>query len=220
VAGTEFYHWLASENGLGLHITLFCMLLVGAFGFPIPEDIPLVLAGVASSQGLVTLKAIFVTCYVGVLLSDQIIYLFGYWFGKRLLRAGTRSTFFPAITEHRIHVIREGLRKRRFIYILLGRHFFPLRTATFLVAGALHIPFVEFFIADAIAALISVTIVIWIGYFLGGQLTPEVISHLVQQGNYYLAAGIALCALVYILGRGIKKRRKNGQLSEQSPSMP
>ncbi len=204
----DFYHWLASENGLGLHITLFSMLILGAFGFPIPEDVPLVLAGVASSQGLVNLKAIFVTCYVGVLLADQIIYFFGYWFGPRLLNAGTKSTFFPSITEHRIQVIRDGLRKRRFIYILLGRHFFPLRTATFLVAGALRIPFIEFLIADALAALLSVTIVVWLGYFLGGQLTPEVISHLVHQGNYYLAVGIGLCALVFLLGRGIKKRKK------------
>lgn len=218
--GTDFYHWLASENGLGLHITLFSMLLLGAFGFPIPEDIPLVLAGVASAQGLVSLKAIFLTCYVGVLLADQIIYLFGYCFGQRLLHAGARSPIFPAITEHRIDVIRHGLRKRRFIYILLGRHFFPLRTATFLVAGALRIPFLEFLIADALAALISVTLVVWLGYWLGGKLTPEVISHIVHQGNIYLAVAIGIGVIAFVIGHTIKKRRKSADDTAEKVCTP
>ncbi|MFN8391521.1 MAG: VTT domain-containing protein [Bdellovibrionota bacterium] len=203
----DFAHWLTSDNGFGVHITVLSMLLLGGLGFPMPEDIPLVLGGVAASQGIVSIKGMFLTCYVGVLLADQIIFLFGFFFGQRLLNAGTRSTFFPSITESRVQRVRDGLRRRRLVYILLGRHFFPLRTATFLIAGTLRIPFIEFLIADAFAALLSVGLVLWVGYFLGGKLTPEMISHIVHQAHYYLAGFVALLALMYLINRTLRKRK-------------
>jgi membrane protein DedA with SNARE-associated domain len=218
----DFVHWLANDNGQGVHITILTMLLLGGLGFPVPEDIPLILGGVAASQGLVSFRAVFLTCYVGVLLADQVIYLFGYYFGQRLLNAGTRSPFFPSITEDRVDSIRDGLRKKRLIYIVLGRHFFPLRTATFLIAGTLAIPYMEFLVADAFAALLSVTLVLWLGYLLGGQLTPEVISHLVHESHYYIFAFTLVGIVMYLVTRRIKKRKlqsaKKDVVNEQSLS--
>ena len=207
-------NWLSSDDGLGTHISIFIMLLLGGFGFPIPEDVPLVLAGVAASQGVVRLQAIFLTSYIGVLLADQIIYLIGYCFGQKLLARGTRSTFFPSITEHRVHAIREGLRKRRFIYILLGRHFFPLRTATFLIAGTLAIPYLEFLAADALAALLSVGLVVWLGYWRGAHLTPEMINHFVHRAHYYVLIIMCVAAVVWLITHKAS-RRKSERVTEQ-----
>jgi len=214
----SFFQWLASEHGLGLHITLFSMLILGGFGFPIPEDVPLVLAGVAAAQGVVSFKAIFLTCYVGVILADQIIYFIGYLFGKRLLLAGTRSAFFPSITTERVDRIRDGLRRRRLLYILLGRHLFPVRTATFLVAGTVGIPYLEFLIADAFAALLSVSLVMLLGFWLGGQLSPEVISHFIHQSNYYIAVFIILCLMTYFPARHVKRRRSAEKVRREQES--
>lgn len=207
----QLLHWLSSDNGLGAHISIFLMLLLGGFGFPIPEDVPLILAGVAASKKIVSLQGIFLTAYVGVIVADQIIYLFGYAFGQKLLARGTKSRFFPSITEDRVELIREGLRKKRLLYILLGRHFFPLRTATFLIAGALAIPYWEFLAADAFAALLSVGIVVWLGYFLGEKLTPEVIRHLIHQAHYYILIITCAAALVWLLTKK-RRQRKAGRV--------
>lgn len=200
-----FSEWIASENGLYVHIAVLIMLVLGGFGFPIPEDIPVILGGVAASKGIVSLHAVFLTCYCGVLFADQVIYFVGYYFGPKLLEAGTKSSFIPSITAERVEAVREGLRRRRLLYIFIGRHLFPVRTATFLSAGALRIPYLEFLLADALAALVSVTIVLWLGWFLGGTLTPEVISHLVAEGHYYLTAIIVLSVVVVLLRRHFKK---------------
>ena len=208
----DFVKWLSHDNGFNVHVTVFTMLLLGGFGFPMPEDVPLILGGVASAKGLVSLEAIFITCYVGVIAADQIIYLFGYLFGQKLLNAGTRSPFFPSITEEKVVKIREGLRKKRLMYILLGRHFFPLRTATFLIAGTLAIPYLEFLAADAFAALVSVAIVVGLGRYLGEQLTPEVITHIVHESHYYILI-IGLVALViFMINRVFSKRRRVKEL--------
>lgn len=214
----EFLSWLASENGQAVHIAVMVMLLLGGLGFPIPEDIPILLAGVAASKGIVHAHFVFLTCYVGVLLADQIVFLIGYLFGPKMLSAGTRSRFFPSITEERVEEIRTGLRKRRLLYIFVGRHLFPVRSVTFLTAGALRIPYLEFLFADALAALISVTIVMGIGYYLGEQLSPEVVQHLVNEAHYYIS-GFAVLILLFFCFRYCyrsARRAKKGKKPEPS----
>ena len=204
---SEIIWWLASESGYRVHVAVFVLLILGGFGFPIPEDIPLLLSGVAGQRGLVKIQSIFVTSYIGVLIADQVVFFIGYFFGQRLLDAGTRSPFFPAINEKKINEIREGLRKKRLFYIFLGRHLFPVRTVTFLIAGTLRIPYLEFLISDAMAALLSVGIVVGIGYLLGEKLTPDVIETIVRDFHYFLAIVFALGLLIYALCKLANKNK-------------
>jgi membrane protein DedA with SNARE-associated domain len=196
-------------------VAVFTLLLLGGIGAPIPEDIPLLLAGVAGRKEIVELHSIFLTSYLGVIVADQFVYFIGYFFGQRILSAGTRSTFFPAITEERICEIREGLRKRRLFYIFLGRHLFPVRTVTFLTAGALRIPYFEFLLSDAFAALVSVTLVLGVGYYLGGSLTPEVIHSIAEEMHIVIIGVVAFCALLWLLKRMVWKSRQEPCLAEE-----
>ncbi len=216
----EFLSWLASDNGQAVHVAVMLMLLLGGLGFPIPEDIPILLSGVAASKGIVHPHFIFITCYVGVLLADQIVFLIGYLFGPRMLSAGTRSRFFPSITESRVEEIRIGLRKRRLLYIFVGRHLFPVRSVTFLTAGALRIPYLEFLFADALAALISVTVVIGIGYYLGEQLSPEVVHHLVSEAHYYITGAVILILLVCFFRYWYRSARKSREAKKAASEQP
>jgi membrane protein DedA with SNARE-associated domain len=198
--------WLASNSGYRIHVVVFILLVLGGFGFPIPEDIPILIGGALAAQEIVYLQAIFVTCYTGVLLADQVVYFAGYWFGPRLLNAGTKSKFLPSLTEEKVNRVREGIRKRRLVYIFLGRHLFPLRSVTFLCAGALRVPFIEFFIADAIAALVSVSVVLALGYWLGTTLSPEVISHIAHQAHEYIILIVAIVVLIFLVRRMLYSR--------------
>ena len=217
----ELVSWLSSDNGLVIHSTIFFLLILGGLGFPIPEDIPLLLAGVAAAKGIVGLQLVFITCYLGVVLADQIVYFIGFFFGQRLLNAGTKSRFFPAITEKRVKEVREGLRKRRLFYIFVGRHLFPVRSVTFVTAGALRIPYWEFFVTDAVAALVSVAIVLGIGYYLGEHLTPEVVQNIVEQAHFYITAAAIILLCSYLFHRSYKHRKlqaKKNQLPEAEVS--
>ena len=201
--------WLTSPHAHVVYIGVFTMLFLGGLGFPIPEDVPLLLAGVAISKSIVASHPMFAICYVGVVIGDQIMYLIGYKFGNRLLGAGQRSPLFPAITEAKVNSIRDGLRRKRLVYIFIGRHLFPIRSVTFIVAGALRIPFLEFLAADMFAALISVSIVLGIGYFLGQRLTPEHIQYLAHEANSIIL-GLVIVILVGLLAHyGWRKRSVN-----------
>lgn len=196
--------WLSSDSGQNAHIGIFAMLLLGGLGFPIPEDLPLILAGIAAAKRVVDLGPIFLTCYVGVLIGDQIIYCFGYFCGQKLIAAGTASSFFPSITQDRVDKFREQWRKRRLIVIVLARHLFPIRGVTFASAGAVKVPYLEFLVADALAGLLSVTLMMSIGYYIGESLTPQIVTHLIDEAHFYiivlvLSVVIAIVAKRYLM---------------------
>ena len=212
----ELAAWLVSDNGQNVHIAVFSLLLLGGIGFPMPEDIPLLLGGVAIAHGITPLGSMFAICYIGVLIGDQILYGLGYFYGKKLLNAGTNSTFFPSITEERVQEVREGLRKRRLLYILLSRHLFPIRSSTFISAGALHVPYFEFLIADAFAALLSVALMLSIGSWLGHKFSPEEVRAIAEQSHPYIM-GFVLAMVAIVILRYMRKRKKR-LIAEQENS--
>jgi membrane protein DedA with SNARE-associated domain len=209
----DFISWLSSDNGLVVHTGIFILLVLGGFGFPIPEDIPIILGGVAASKNIVDVRAVFLVCYVGVVLSDQVMFLGGYLFGPKLMKHGSKMPVFRAVTPEKMEEIREGLRRRQLFYIFLARHLFPLRSVTFLTAGALRVPFLEFFLSDAFAGLVSVSIVLSLGYLLGEKLTPPVVKHLVDQAHYYILLAVLICLVGWLVSRHFRKSKPVSQLA-------
>lgn len=204
---TEIYKWLATDDGFAFQLVIFGLLFLGGLGFPIPEDIPLVLSGVATAHRIVPLHSISIVCYAGVMIGDQMMFFFGHRFGHRLLNAGTNSTFFPHITSDKVNEIREGLRKRRLLYIFIGRHLFPIRSVTFITAGALRIPFLEFFIADALAGLVSVTLMIALGYWLGQSLKMETVEKMAHEANFLILV-IVILGIVALAAYWFYRRKR------------
>ena len=196
--------------------TIFILLVLGGLGFPIPEEIPLFLGGVAASEHVAPLLDVFLVCYIGVLIGDQTMYLFGYLFGQKILDFGAKSPFFPSVTEDKINEVREGLRKRRLVYLFIGRHLFLLRSVTFVAAGSLRVPFLEFLAADALAALASVSIFMGIGYVLGQSIDTNVVHHMTNQAHFY----ITLLLLIGLAGFFVMKRRKETIARRAAASVP
>ena len=215
----DFTTWLALGDGTHVQISVFILLLLGGLGFPIPEDLPLIFAGVAVAKGLVKLMPIAITSYIGVLLGDQFLYFIGYRYGKRLVAKGVDSPWFPSITQDRVSLVREQWRRHRYWLIIAARHLFPIRAVTFISAGTLHVPYIDFLIADAFAGVLSVALMMSVGYFIGESLTPEVTRHLVDQAHYYILATLIVIGIGYSFRRALlswlsKKRDEKNALSE------
>ena len=197
--GEELLLWLSSDNGLIVHLAVFVFLILGGLGFPFPEDVVIALSGVASAKGVVELHHVFATCYFGVMIADIFIFFIGYFFGSYLLNAGANSRFISFISLERIDEVREGLRKRRFFYIIVGRHLFPLRTITFVMAGALRLSFVEFVATDAIAALLSIWIALYVGFCVGERLTSDSLYALLSRAHVWILLLVLLISLLWAL---------------------
>lgn len=197
---------ILDQNGMAVYLTLFALLMAGTIGLPIPEDIPLLLGGIAAQRGRGDLYIILAVCYAATVTGDMIIFSIGRRFGTALSK---RPWFYGRVSEDKIEGIKKSLEQRRLIMILLARHLFYLRTMTFLTCGAVKMSWLRFLAADAFAALISVPLMVGLG-FAFAEHKDKLFAGISAAKEWMLAAG-----LIALIAAGLyywRKRRASAQL--------
>ncbi len=197
--------WLLSlGSASAIYLTLFLMLMGGAVGLPIPEDVPLVLAGVAAHQSSIELGMANLVCYAGVVFGDIVVFLIGWRFGNRLFE---QPWFKVRFTPKRVSSVKDSIERRSLAMIFLARHLFYLRTATFLTCGAVRMSPLRFIISDAVAAMVSVPLMIFLGYTFADQLDRAM--GFITQAKHWSIVIIAVVLIVYIIFRWKRGAKNN-----------
>jgi len=146
---------------------LFGMLLFSGLGVPIPEDVPLIAAGVLASQGGIGLIKISIACSVFVLCRDLAVFGLGYRFGDALLQNRWAARIIRTRDLERI----EGrIRERGATVVFIGRFLPGLRAAVFFAAGKARIPPAKFLAVDALAAALSIPAFVVAGYLCAANI--------------------------------------------------
>ena len=184
---------ILAAHGFLAYLLVLAALLAGSVGIPAPEDLTLIAAGVLCSLDQVNTWIMAATCYFGLILGDLIIYRIGWMTGPTLFR---KKWFRRHISTKRLNAMRTNLHKRTMLTILVARHLFYIRTATFLMCGAVRISFARFVIMDAIAALITTPLMMGIGYAFAHNY--DVIVRYVRDLKYLLVA-IGIVGAFFIL---------------------
>ncbi|MCB0321012.1 MAG: DedA family protein [Bdellovibrionales bacterium] len=196
---------LLSLEGIILYPMLFFALLGGAIGLPIPEDLPLIAAGIFGQRGSGNLGMLFVVCYLGVVMGDTIIFLIGRRFGAALF---TKKWFRRKFSPRRLKRFKLGLERRRLATIFIARHLFYLRMVTFLACGAVKMPLSRFLVSDMIAALVSVPAMMCVGYFASENY--EVLLNNVE----FVFGILAIAIAAYFLQAYLRGKSKATRSSE------
>ena len=100
-------------------------------------------------------------------MADFILYTFGKKYGRRIV---THKRFHKIISPERLSILEEKFNKRGILFILIGRHLVGLRAQIFLAAGVMKMPTVKFLIADAVSSLLTIAVMVGIGYVGGNSL--------------------------------------------------
>lgn len=152
------------------YLGVFVALLAAGFGFPIPEELPVITAGIMVGHEDTTLRWYYMLLVVmaGVVFGDGVLYGIGRTWGRRLLDLPfVRRNFVPHEKQEQI----EKNFAERGIWVLLGARLLPgIRAPVFIMAGMLRVPFGRFLLADAIYAIPLVNIIFWLAYFLTDQV--------------------------------------------------
>jgi len=203
----EITDWLLDLNGSAIYPTLFFMLIGGALGLPIPEDVPLILGGVLAHQGRCSLDLTILVAYIGTILGDLIIFSIGYKFGPTLYRW---KSFRRYITPNRADRINRRLSKHSLWMIFIARHLFYLRTATFLTCGLFRMSVRRFILADLIAAAISVPLMVSLGYWLSENF--DLLTKIINQTKLIslVLAALILAILAVLVRRRLRHRSTSG----------
>lgn len=201
-----------NTHGLVAYLAVLACLLGGAFGLPVPEDLALITAGVLVHLEKAEPWLMLAVCYFGIVLGDLIIFRIGWMAGPALFRQRWVKRY---MNSKKLHSIRVGLERKTFVTIVLARHLFYLRTATFLVCGSVRMSFSRFFLADAIAALITAPLMLGIGY-VGAQNYDLLVGYVKQVKAALLAGGVIFLAFVIISFLRRRKRLEQEALEEEA----
>lgn len=173
------------------YLAVFVVLLISGFGIPIPEDISLVAGGIIAGLGYANVHAMVVVGLCGVLFGDTAMFLIGRHFGVRALKLRWVAHLLTPRRYARVQMKFSRYGNR----LMFVARFLPgMRTAVYLTAGMTQrISFLRFILLDGLAALISVPIWVYLGFY--GAENHEWLLGWVHRGESVVGFGaLALVA--------------------------
>ncbi|MBX9628528.1 MAG: DedA family protein [Gemmataceae bacterium] len=156
------------------YVGIFALLVLSGLGLPIPEEIPVVIAGAMVGHEDTRFKwyVMLPVVMAGVVIGDGFLYAIGRVWGTWLLsRPWVQRRLVPP--EKRAEI--EKNFHDRGIAVLLGARLLPgIRTPIFLMAGVLRVPLGRFLLADGLYAIPGVNLLFWLAYLLTDQMIQVV----------------------------------------------
>jgi membrane protein DedA with SNARE-associated domain len=177
---------------------LLCLLESSAFiGLFVPGETALLVGGVLSEQGKLSLVWCIVWAVLGAILGDSL----GYEIGRRLGPRMRRSWLGQKVGEHRWERAHGYVRRTGGRAIFVGRFIGVLRALVPAIAGDARMPYRRFLFWNVAGAVIAVPGVIALGYAAGSSY--RVVEKRIGQASYVLLGLVA----VAVIARTARERR-------------
>ena len=190
--------WNVEHQGF-IWAGIFVVLLISGVGIPLPEDVPLTIAGFTTfkqSQDVFHFPhyvlAFFFVC-TPILLGDLVAYHMGkrYGFGLR-----DRLKFLrTALSDKRIARVQSWFDRYGAFTVFMGRQVTGVRFVTFFTAGTMKVPLPKFVLFDFLGCL--VTVPVWMTL---GTLASIYGQHWLHQAMRKVGAGFLVASVLVVIG--------------------
>lgn len=151
---------------------LLVVLVLCGMGLPIPEDVVLLAGGFLVHRGLIQYPITILVALVGVVAGDNSLFFLGRRFGTGLV---AYLGIGRPRSQRQIDRLKGFMDRHGHRAIFYARFVAGLRALVYLTAGSFGVNPLRFFLYDLAGAVISVPIVITLGYLFGNEL--EVVLH-------------------------------------------
>ena len=149
------------------YIGLFVVLMMCGLGLPIPEDVALLAGGYLAHHGVTRYPITLAVALLGVVAGDNSLFFMGRRFGSGVVRYFALGR--PG-RKHQIERIEGFMQRHGPRAIFYARFLAGLRALIYLSAGSFGVRPAVFLLYDLLGALISVPIVVTLGFVFGKQL--------------------------------------------------
>ncbi|MGH7931681.1 MAG: DedA family protein [Candidatus Binataceae bacterium] len=187
------------------YLGLLAVLLLCGMGLPVPEDVALLAGGFMVHRGITQYPMTLAVSLVGVMAGDNSLFFLGRRFGTGLVRYLGLSR--PR-SQYQIDRLKDFMQRHGHMAIFYARFLAGVRALVYVTAGSLGVSPGRFFLYDALGAIISVPIVVSLGYVFGSQIELAIrylggFEHLIW---IVVALCLGICAmrlLVFVRGRPV-----------------
>jgi len=190
------------------YLGIFILLFLGDIGLPFPEDTILILSGFLIAQGVTKPLPTLLVVYSGLLLTDFFLYLAGKKYGRRIIE---HKRLHKIISQDRLRKVEEKFERWGVLVVFFGRHLLGVRAQVFLVAGVMRMPPVKFVMADAASAILTVTLMVGIGYLGGNSI--EVLKKDMARIEHVAVVLFIMLLVSWIIFRYLKGIRQSNDPS-------
>ncbi len=189
------------------YLGIIAILVFTGTGFPIPEEVPVMLAGIASHYGQLNPWLALAACLLGAVGGDCVMYAIGYHFGHNVLR--DHPWFARFLKPDREAHIERMIHSHGVKVFFVARFLVGLRSPVFLTAGILRVPFRRFIVIDTVCAAIVVSFFFGLSFFFAAYI--EELWKLIRNGQVtltvVLVVAVAAVALLYFRRRWARHER-------------
>jgi membrane protein DedA with SNARE-associated domain len=198
-------HEMSEISGVVEHfpyLGIFVLLVLGAFGFPFPEDTTLILCGFLIAGDVIKPVPALLVVYSALLATDFVVFSAGRKYGRKIV---THKSFHKIISPERLSLLENKFKKWGVLFIILGRHILGLRAQIFIAAGVMKMPPLKFLAADAVTAPVTMLFMVGAGYIGGNslQIVKKDITNIEHMGILF----VIVLAAIYLLYRHIRYGR-------------
>lgn len=189
---------LQSLQGLPAYALVFGILVASGFGLPMNEEILLVTAAVLTLSGVMAPWPLIAVAWCGLLIADGLIFHWGRVFGARLVE---HRWLAHAIPPRRLAAMQAFMLQAGPGAIFAARFMPGVRSAVYLAAGSLRLPYRQQFLFDGMAAAIELPLLVFGVRYLGGNWQA-----LVPDAGWLQALLIAGAVLVVVALWSLRRR--------------
>jgi membrane protein DedA with SNARE-associated domain len=176
------------------YLGIIAVLLATGAGLPIPEELVVVAAAWASYEaGPLNPWLAFLSCLVGALAGDCLMYAVGYHFGHSILRENRWvGRWVHPEREARVErlIARHGLK-----VLFAARFLMGLRSTVYLAAGVLRIPFRRFVVVDVFCAATVIGVVFGASYAFAPRIESLYQLWDLVRGTQVWVTGLLACSI-------------------------
>lgn len=200
------------------YVVLFFVLTLCGIGLPLPEDVPMILAGIFVAKGDMHFAGALAISIAGVLAGDTLLYLAGRRLGKKALRS---PLIEKKLGKRRLRRLRALYRLRGDRVVFFARFVMGVRLVAFFLAGALAVRYRRFLLLDGLGALLSVPVWIALGTWLGHTYGDDIQKVLDATAPARNAIGVVIAVVaVIVIVRWVRLLGKVRASTAQEPAEP
>jgi membrane protein DedA with SNARE-associated domain len=200
----ELIDWLVSTIGAMGYTGIFLLMAMESSVIPIPSEIVMPPAGYLAQQGKMNMTLVILSGTAGSLVGAYANYFVARWLGRPLL---IRYGKYVWITEEHFNRVEKFFLAHGEISTFVGRLLPVVRHLISLPAGLANMNHVKFTVYTVLGAAIWVSVLSWIGYFIGEN------QELIARYSEHAVIDVILFSIVLVgIYIAIQRRRARSRI--------